>query len=247
MKIYQGGFDARELAEYRTTICKNVLDSAGTLAHVVQRVGVGALEEGERALVYAMTTGQPFSKKALLAKARSDAIDRQIMEDSMRFRKECKVLLLGLCGSGKRTIVKRMKIQHGGFDARELAEYRTMIYENVLSYAGTLARVVRQVGVGTLEERERAHAAQLLAAFPMAGSEGEALEVDVLLTRPDEQELECEPGMVETPTPTTGVLTQTHIVLTPALADAIWHVACALASKGLLEHPTNFDSMDSAL
>ncbi|KAJ7888513.1 G-protein alpha subunit [Mycena leptocephala] len=162
-----------------------------------------------------MTTGQPFSKKALLAKARSDAIDRQIMEDSMRFRKECKVLLLGLCGSGKRTIVKRMKIQHGGFDARELAEYRTMIYENVLSYAGTLARVVRQVGVGTLEERERAHAAQLLAAFPMAGGEGEALE--------------------------------THIVLTPALADAIWHVACALASKGLLEHPTNFDSMDSAL
>jgi guanine nucleotide-binding protein subunit alpha len=28
-------------------------------------------------------------------KARSDAIDRQIEEDSRKFRKECKILLLG--------------------------------------------------------------------------------------------------------------------------------------------------------
>ncbi|KAJ7455070.1 heterotrimeric G-protein alpha subunit, GPA3-like protein [Mycena latifolia] len=168
--------------------------------------------------------GQASSKKGFLAKARSDAIDQQILEDSMRYRKECKVLLLGLGGSGKRTLVKQMKIHHGGFDARELAEYRTMIYKNVLSYARTLARVVHRIGVGTLEKRERAYAAQLLAAFPMACGVGEALEVGVdpvLLTRLDEQE---------------------RTVLTPALADAIWHVA-----KCLLEHPTNFYSMDNAL
>ncbi|KAF7359989.1 Guanine nucleotide-binding protein subunit alpha [Mycena venus] len=215
MKIYQGGFDAPELAKYRTMIYNNVLDSAGTFARVIRRVGVGALEEGER-VIYA---------------ARSDAIDQQIMEDSKRYRKECKVLLLGLCGSGKRTIVKQMKIHHGGFDARELAEYRTTIYENVLSYAGSLALVVRQVCIGTLEEKDRVHAAQLLAAFPMA----------------DAQDGEYERRTVEARTPMAGVLTQTHTVLTPTLADAIWHVACVLASKCLLEHPIDFYSMDSAL
>ncbi|KAJ6535076.1 G-protein alpha subunit [Mycena capillaripes] len=163
--------------------------------------------------------GQPFSRKALLAKARSDIIDQQIMEDSKRFRKECQVLLLGLCGSGKRTIVKRMKIHHGGFDARELAEYRTTIYKNVLYYAGTLAHVVRRVGVGTLEESERPHATQLLAAFPAAGGAGEVDVDPVPHTRP---------------------------VLTPALVHAIWHVARTLANECLLEHPTNCYSMDSA-
>ncbi|KAJ6506051.1 heterotrimeric G-protein alpha subunit, GPA3-like protein [Mycena vulgaris] len=169
--------------------------------------------------------GQPFSKKALLAKARSDLIDREIAEDSKCYRKECKILLLGLCGSGKSTIVKRMKILQGGFDARELAEYRTTIYKNVLDSAGTLARVVRRVGVGPLEESERAYAAQLLAAFPVAAGAGEALEVGL------------DPVPLTPPART---------VLTPALADAIWHVARMPAIEWLLEHPTDFYLMDSA-
>jgi hypothetical protein len=44
---------------------------------------------------------------------------------------------------------------HPGFDARELTEYRTTMYRNVLSYAGTLARVLHRMGVGTLEESAR--------------------------------------------------------------------------------------------
>ncbi|KAJ7304880.1 hypothetical protein DFH08DRAFT_825239 [Mycena albidolilacea] len=61
------------LAKYRTTTTRYTrmyLTSAATLACVVRRVGVGALEEGERALAHAMTMGQHFSKQAFLAKDR---------------------------------------------------------------------------------------------------------------------------------------------------------------------------------
>ncbi|KAJ7117096.1 heterotrimeric G-protein alpha subunit, GPA3-like protein [Mycena epipterygia] len=139
--------------------------------------------------------GQPVSKEARGDKARSDAIDKQITEDSKRYKKECKILLLGSGESGKSTIVKQMKIIHqAGFDDRERAEYRTIIYKNVLDSAGTLARVVRRLGA---------------------------------------------------PTPAADVLAQTHAVLTPALADAILHVARAPAVERLLdEHPAEFYLMD---
>ncbi|KAJ7899672.1 heterotrimeric G-protein alpha subunit, GPA3-like protein [Mycena leptocephala] len=152
--------------------------------------------------------GQPVSKESRSDRARSDAIDRQISEDSKRYKKECKILLLGSGESGKSTIVKQMKIIHqAGFDARERAEYRTTIYKNVLDSAGTLARVIRRVGLERFEEgEERAYALAVLRAFP-----------------------------------------PTHAVLTPALADAIWHVARAPAVERLVdEHPAEFYLMDSA-
>ncbi|KAF8183277.1 G-protein alpha subunit-domain-containing protein [Mycena galopus ATCC 62051] len=48
--------------------------------------------------------------------------------------------------SGKSTIVKQMNIIHQG--ERERAEYTTTVYRDVLDSAGTLARVVTQVGGG---------------------------------------------------------------------------------------------------
>jgi guanine nucleotide-binding protein subunit alpha len=83
------------------------------------------------------------------AEARSDAIDQQIIQDSIRYKKECKILLLGSGESGKITIVKHLKIIHqAGFDMRERVEYRTTIYKNVFDSAATLARVIRRVGLG---------------------------------------------------------------------------------------------------
>ncbi|KAJ7192815.1 heterotrimeric G-protein alpha subunit, GPA3-like protein [Mycena pura] len=152
--------------------------------------------------------GQPSSKEARLEKARSDAIDRDIREDSKKFKKECKILLLGSGESGKSTIVKQMKIIHQrGFDDRERAEYRPTIYKNVLDSARTLARVVRRVGVAALPDDVAAHATPLAA----------------------------------------DVLAQTHAVLTPALADAIWHVSRVPAIERVAdEQSTEFYLMDSA-
>ncbi|KAJ7083887.1 heterotrimeric G-protein alpha subunit, GPA3-like protein [Mycena epipterygia] len=136
------------------------------------------------------------------------------MEDCKRHRRECSILLLGTHDSGKSMLMKQMKMIHQGFDVGELAEYRTTIYRNVLDSAGTLARVVRQVGVGALEEGEHAHAALLLAAFPAAG------------TADKEGDSEA-----------------TNAMLTPALADAIWHIARAPAVERLLDE---FYLIDSA-
>ncbi|KAJ7249600.1 heterotrimeric G-protein alpha subunit, GPA3-like protein [Mycena rebaudengoi] len=171
-----------------------------------------------------MTISQPpFSKRALLAKARSDAIDQQILNDSVHFGKECKILLLGAGESGKSAIVKRMKIHHGGFDAGELAEYRTTIHRNVLDSADALTRVVRRVGIDALEGSERAHAVQLLAAFPVAARAGEALKV----------------GLDPVPL--------ARVKLTPALADIIWHVAHIPAIDCFLAHATDFYLMDNVM
>ncbi|KAJ7873598.1 G-protein alpha subunit-domain-containing protein [Mycena olivaceomarginata] len=95
--------------------------------------------------------GQPVSKEARAAKARSDAIDR-IISDSTQYKKECNILLLGTAESGKSTIIKQMKITHGGFDARERTEYRMKIHHNVLDSAAMLAMVVRRVGLSSFEE-----------------------------------------------------------------------------------------------
>ncbi|KAJ7083886.1 guanine nucleotide binding protein, alpha subunit [Mycena epipterygia] len=188
------------------------------------------------------------------AKARSDAIDRQIMEDCKRYKREFKILLFGSHESGQSMLMKRMKIIHQGFDAGELVEYRTTIYRNVLDSAGTLARVVRQVGIGALEEGERAHAALLLAAFPAAGAadedDGEAVEVGVDPVTECERVQEGEEGMgiqpgrlsarpgtaeAEALTPAADVLSQTNAMLIPVLADAIWHIARAPAVERLLD------------
>ncbi|KAJ7695333.1 hypothetical protein B0H14DRAFT_2650607 [Mycena olivaceomarginata] len=59
--------------------------------------------------------------------------------------------------------------------------------------------------------------------------------------------LVCPPRNGGGVTPAAAVLAQTHAVLTPALADAIWHVARAPAVEKLVdEHPADFHLMDSA-
>ena len=101
-------------------------------------------------------------------KERSDMIDKEIEDHSKRFKRECKILLLGAtpfmscffrCGSltrlvftgsgesGKSTIVKQMKIIHKeGFTDAELAEYRPIVYKNVLDSAQAVIIYMRKIG-----------------------------------------------------------------------------------------------------
>ncbi|KAG1859028.1 heterotrimeric G protein alpha subunit [Suillus subalutaceus] len=81
-------------------------------------------------------------------KARSDAIDRQIQEDSRRFRKEYQILLLGASESGKSTIVKQMKITHqNGFTKNELMMFHPTIYRNTLDSAQAIVRQMHNMNV----------------------------------------------------------------------------------------------------
>ena len=77
------------------------------------------------------------------SKDRSNAIDRQLEDDSKKFKKECKILLLGTWSmstidkdtdipgsgeSGKSTIVKQMKIIHqSGYQKDELLAFRMIM------------------------------------------------------------------------------------------------------------------------
>ncbi|KAF9072627.1 heterotrimeric G-protein alpha subunit, GPA3-like protein [Rhodocollybia butyracea] len=84
--------------------------------------------------------------KARKAKARSDAIDIQIEEDSKQFKRECKILLLGLDESGKSTILKQMRIiTMQGFPDAERATYRNIVYRNVIDSAQAVIVAMREL------------------------------------------------------------------------------------------------------
>ena len=79
---------------------------------------------------------------------RSDAIDKQIEEDSRKLRKECKILLLGSGESGKSTIVKQMKIIHqNGYNQDELLLYRSVVNKNLVDSAQAIVNAMRKLGV----------------------------------------------------------------------------------------------------
>ncbi|KAJ7822052.1 guanine nucleotide-binding protein alpha-3 subunit [Mycena leptocephala] len=70
------------------------------------------------------------------SQARSNKIDLQLEQDSKRYKKECKILLLGSGESGKSTIVKQMKIIHQqGFSTNELLAFRPIIHKNAVDSA----------------------------------------------------------------------------------------------------------------
>ncbi|TFK68867.1 heterotrimeric G-protein alpha subunit, GPA3-like protein [Pluteus cervinus] len=100
-------------------------------------------------------------------KARSDAIDKQIEQDSKREKRNCKVLLLGSAGSGKTTIVKQMKIIHqGGFSPGELADWRPIVYKNLLESAKAVVLYMRKVNLECQECSNRALAEKILNFKP---------------------------------------------------------------------------------
>ncbi|KAH7909588.1 guanine nucleotide binding protein, alpha subunit [Hygrophoropsis aurantiaca] len=79
-------------------------------------------------------------------KQRSDEIDRQIEQDQKRFKKECKILLLGPGESGKSTVVKQMKILHqNGFTKDELLAYRITIYKNIIDSAQAIVHAIEKL------------------------------------------------------------------------------------------------------
>lgn len=81
-------------------------------------------------------------------KTRSDEIDKQIEEDSKKFKRECKILLLGSGESGKSTIVKQMKIIHqNGYTTEELLAFRPLIWKNLLESAHAVINALAKIGL----------------------------------------------------------------------------------------------------
>ncbi|KAL7417404.1 G protein alpha subunit [Mrakia frigida] len=96
-------------------------------------------------------------------KDRSYQIDKQIEEDSRKFKKECKILLLGSGESGKSTIVKQMKIIHqNGYTKDELLQFRLIVYKNLVDSAQAVVMACRKLGVDPEEPANRVYADKIL-------------------------------------------------------------------------------------
>jgi len=96
-------------------------------------------------------------------KERSDEIDKQIEEDAKKFKKECKILLLGSGESGKSTIVKQMKIIHqNGYTRDELLVFRLVVYDNLIESAQAIVKQMRKMGVDPEIPANRTHADRIL-------------------------------------------------------------------------------------
>ncbi|KAF5320623.1 hypothetical protein D9611_013739 [Ephemerocybe angulata] len=97
-------------------------------------------------------------------KRRSDEIDAQIEKDSMRLKRECRVLLLGSVESDKSTILKQIRIIHGnGLSSAELAEYRAVIYKTILDSARRLVLLMQKAGLEYAGDANGGRAEKILA------------------------------------------------------------------------------------
>lgn len=77
----------------------------------------------------------------------SSAIDRQNKQDfeQQKAKYQCKVLLLGAGDSGKSTIVKQLKVLHGGgFEEGELRHWAIKIHENMSSSMATIITLAKR-------------------------------------------------------------------------------------------------------
>ncbi|KAI9454672.1 G-protein alpha subunit-domain-containing protein [Lactarius psammicola] len=94
------------------------------------------------------------------ARFHSDLIDRQIEEDSKKYKRECRILLLGSGESGKSTIVKQMKIIHqNGFTPEEILAFRPIVWKNLLQSASGVVLALARFNLEpiTVTNRVRRH------------------------------------------------------------------------------------------
>ncbi|KAJ7712160.1 guanine nucleotide binding protein, alpha subunit [Mycena olivaceomarginata] len=117
--------------------------------------------------------------------ARSDKIDLQLEEDSKRYKKECKILLLGSGESGKSTIVKQMKIIHQrGFNTHELLAFRPIIHKNAVDSAQVVVLALRACELeGLLAESHRHLPEAILGAKSEEALSGETADAIEILWR----------------------------------------------------------------
>ena len=78
----------------------------------------------------------------------SRQIDKKISSEKERFRRQVKILLLGAGESGKSTFLKQMRIIHGeDYNVAALAEFRPIVYSNILKGMKVLADARRKLGI----------------------------------------------------------------------------------------------------
>ncbi|EEB94655.1 hypothetical protein MPER_06496 [Moniliophthora perniciosa FA553] len=119
-----------------------------------------------------LCTSQP-AHSSPIEKSRSDAIDKQIEEDAKKFKRECKILLLGSGESGKSTIVKQMRIIHkNGFPPEERKGFAPIVYSNVLESIHAIITALRKHRLDVELEYENRPLADMIMDYKADDSVG---------------------------------------------------------------------------
>ena len=83
-----------------------------------------------------------------IAARHSKRIDEKLDRERDQYKREIKILLLGAGESGKSTFLKQMRIIHGeNYSPEERAEFRPIIYHNVLKGMKILIDSQRKLGI----------------------------------------------------------------------------------------------------
>ncbi|KAH9175722.1 G-protein alpha subunit [Lactarius sanguifluus] len=97
------------------------------------------------------------------ARSVSDMIDRQIEADK-KYKRECKILLLGSGESGKSTVVKQLRIiYHNGYTSEELLAFRLPIWNNLLQSAHAVVNALAKFNLEPVTATNRANCERILA------------------------------------------------------------------------------------
>lgn len=90
-------------------------------------------------------------------------IDKQLVADGEKLKRECKILLLGSGESGKSTIVKQMKIIHqNGYTKDELIGFKSTIFNNIVDSMKNLVDAIRMLRLEFSESRNSVFASRFL-------------------------------------------------------------------------------------
>jgi len=155
-------------------------------------------------------------------------IDRQIEEDSKRYKRECKILLLGSGESGKSTIVKQMKIIHqNGYSRDELLAFRPLIWKNLLESARDVAQALARFNLEPINPSNKVRCfSNRLGSF-------------ILPIRIHKANLERIMGYQLT-------TNNPQLFFSPDIAQAVQEVWADEIIPALMDHSSRFYLMDSA-
>jgi len=85
------------------------------------------------------------------------AVEAQLKKAKIDYNREIKLLLLGTGESGKSTVAKQMRILHAdGFTQGELAQYKPVIYNNVVTSMKALVQAAQKFGYDVAEANKEA-------------------------------------------------------------------------------------------
>eukprot|EP01117_Protostelium_nocturnum_P016687 TRINITY_DN666_c0_g1_i1.p1 TRINITY_DN666_c0_g1~~TRINITY_DN666_c0_g1_i1.p1 ORF type:complete len:356 (-),score=71.97 TRINITY_DN666_c0_g1_i1:176-1243(-) len=105
-----------------------------------------------------MGCGASKSEETIAQEKASKEADKELRVRKAEMASEIKLLLLGTGESGKSTIAKQMKILHtDGYSTSELASYRPIVYNNIVSAMKTLIAAAETFGY-QLQPENQGHA-----------------------------------------------------------------------------------------